>query len=70
MAEKREKLARLANHVTQNPNDYQALISFLKMRSDQIDYEQRASQIEHIKLIKKCEEQLNEKRVSEQLGGQ
>lgn len=63
MRNNEEKLVKLANHIADNPADYQSRIAFYKLRSKEIEHRQEQRQIERIKLIKKCKEQLeNEER--------
>lgn len=62
---KKEKLENLYHHIQNNPADYQAVISFFKLRSKQIEYERKRARIDGIRLIAECRRKLNEKHVSE-----
>lgn len=62
---KKEKLENLYRHIEKYPNDYQSVISFFKLRSDQIEYERKKARIERVKFIAECRRKLDEKHVSE-----
>lgn len=54
--EKNERLAKLEEHVRENPKDYQAVIACIKLHSDLIDAERRQREIlelRHIAEIRK-----------------
>lgn len=51
-----ERLAKLEEHVKDNPRDYQAVIACIKLHSDLIDHERRQREIlelRHIAEIRK-----------------
>lgn len=56
-----ERLKRIESHLRDNPNDYQTAISYLKLRSDEFDYQRKQKQIEMYKQIAKFKGEANGK---------
>lgn len=54
-----ERLERLSEHIREHPSDYQAVISFYKLRSKEIEHEIWLKRIPKLRLIAKCRRKLN-----------
>lgn len=55
------KVERLGEHIKSHPNDYQAVIAFLKARSDMIEHRAWLAMIEKKKVIAEIKRQRKER---------
>lgn len=56
-----EKLNRINEHLKNHPNDYQSVISRMKIYGKAIDNERRLKTIERLKNVARYRRELNEK---------
>lgn len=59
---KQEKIVKIANHIEKHPNDYQSIISYYKLRSEQIAWEMEQRKIARLRKISECRRILNERK--------
>lgn len=60
----KERLSKLAKHIEENPSDYQAVVGYMKLQSDEIEWELEQRKRERQKKIAECK-RIYEKRKTE-----
>lgn len=54
-----DRLQRLKSHIERHPADYQAVISFYRLRSKEIEHMMRLRKIPRLRMIAECRRKLD-----------
>ena len=55
----RDRLSRLKSHIEKHPADYQAVISFYKLRSKEIEHQMMLRKRPRLRMIAECRRRLD-----------
>ena len=56
-----ERLQKLQRHIDKHPADYQAVVSFYKLRSKEIEHQMMLRKIPRLRMIAECRRRLDGK---------